>query len=771
MGMEDRVSTQPEQTFQILDEPGVCVLVLDRDMQVIWANAYASDLLDARKEELLGCDVSRVFDTHLVPLVQGGEGVQRLITAICSGVAVPRLDLPMQSAHGEEEWFTCSSQKMERGPWTGMWVLRMRNITDWKEGSGIRTLHRIFHLIEADDLPLEDLLAEVTRILPPGFRDSGRIGVRIAYGDAVYTHRYQKTPWKATANLQVEGREVGCIEVVCPPDSLPHQKSAFTAEEHHLLQVVADMLGRAIGRSENEKWHRLFARNFQGIAYQATVDLEPVFVGGAVETITGYTTDEFLTGTVRWDAVVHPDDLPRLQEETDSLQAIWGSSVDRIYRILRRDDTVRWIRDLVWNVCDDDGTPVLIQGVIQDVTDRKQKNEGLLSANRQLQVLNQIMGVSASSLSLDELLETSLIKTLDLLDFDVGLTYLVNPERTTALIRSHHMVPGKYLSRNRVIKIHHWPWNFIFIAGQPRYIELRNRPGTVEGGVLTSLEASALACIPILAESVVVGALFVGSRERQGLEGEERRLLEAIGKEIGSGVLRSMLHKRLEAAHRETNLYLDIMTHDIKNAENVASLYCDLLIDTLEGDAAGYARSLRESIRKSTSILQNVATIRRILQELPDLKPVRLGHVVRAELDRIPEVDISFEDSPVEVWADDLLPEIFRNLIGNAARFGGPDVRIAIRVEDRPGDEDAVMVAVEDTGPGIPDEIKETIFHRFQRGGTQGYGEGLGLYIAGMLVERYGGQIWVEDRVEGRPYLGASLRFTLRRVAAGERDG
>ena len=141
---------------------------------------------DARKEELLGCDVSRVFDTHLVPLVQGGEGVQRLITAICSGVAVPRLDLPMQSAHGEEEWFTCSSQKMERGPWTGMWVLRMRNITDWKEGSGIRTLHRIFHLIEADDLPLEDLLAEVTRILPPGFRDSGRIGVRIAYGDAVY---------------------------------------------------------------------------------------------------------------------------------------------------------------------------------------------------------------------------------------------------------------------------------------------------------------------------------------------------------------------------------------------------------------------------------------------------------------------------------------------------------------------------------------------------------------------------------------------------------
>lgn len=48
-----------------------------------------------------------------------------------------------------------------------------------------------------------------------------------------------------------------------------------------------------------------------------------------------------------------------------------------------------------------------------------------------------------------------------------------------------------------------------------------------------------------------------------------------------------MLHKRLEAAHRETNLYLDVMTHDIKNAENVANLYCDLLLDTLEATTPG----------------------------------------------------------------------------------------------------------------------------------------------------------------------------------------
>ncbi|MDD3071987.1 MAG: HAMP domain-containing sensor histidine kinase, partial [Methanoculleus horonobensis] len=235
---------------------------------------------------------------------------------------------------------------------------------------------------------------------------------------------------------------------------------------------------------------------------------------------------------------------------------------------------------------------------------------------------------------------------------------------------------------------------------------------------------------------------------------------ESIGNEIGSGVLRSMLHKRLEAAHRETNLYLDIMTHDIKNAENVANLYCDLLLDMLDGDAAAYAKKLKESVRKSTGILQNVSTIRRTHQEPPELAPVHLGQIIRAGIDRTSDADISFTGSSAEVWADDLLSEVFTNLVGNAVQFGGPGVGITIRVEDDPEEVDTVMVSVEDTGPGIPDEMKETVFDRFNRG----YGEGLGLYIVGTLVTRYGGRVWVEDRVEGHPDEGASFRFTLREV-------
>lgn len=530
MNRVDSISTISQETFQILDEPGAGILVLDQKMQVLWANAFAMDLLSTSEEEILGFDAHGVLDAHLAPLLQERDAADRLLATMNAGI--PGLDLSMQDSGGGERQVVFSSRRIERGAFAGMWVL--------------------------------------------------------------------------------------CI---------------------------------------------------------------------------------------------------------------------------------------------------------RDVTEQRPANEGLLSANRQLQILNQIMGVSASSLSLDELLEASLSKTLDLLGFDLGLTYLLNPDRTVALTRYHRGVPGTYLARNRTIKVHHWPWNFVFVAGQPRYLEVPGEGGSIEEEILASLGVATLACIPILAESVVVGALFLGSRRVKGFRDEERRLLEAIGQEIGSGVLRSMLYKRLEAAHRETNLYLDVMTHDIKNAENVANLYCDLLLDALEGDAARYARGLKESIRKSSGILQNVSTIRRIHQEPSDLKAVHLGRVISAGIERIPETPISFDGTAAEVWADDLLPEVFTNLIGNAVFHGGPDAGIAIRVEDCLDEDHTVVVIVEDTGPGIPDEVKERLFDRFRQGRSQGCGEGLGLYIVGMLLERYGGRIWVEDRVEGRPDLGASFRFTLREVVHDGYEG
>jgi len=223
---------------------------------------------------------------------------------------------------------------------------------------------------------------------------------------------------------------------------------------------------------------------------------------------------------------------------------------------------------------------------------------------------------------------------------------------------------------------------------------------------------------------------------------------------------RARLHHDLEVANREANLYLDILTHDIRNTENVSNLYVELLADTLEGEARRYVENLQRSIRKSIEILGTVSTIRRIHQAPPELKPVDLDAVVSGVIENFPGSAIHYDRVHYRVRADDLLSVIFNNLIGNAVKHGGPDVEIVVRVEEQ-GNE--VLVTVEDTGPGVPDAEKNEIFRRYEKK-KRGVGEGLGLYLVQILVGRYGGRVWAEDRVAGTTEAGAAFRFTLKKA-------
>ena len=137
---------------------------------------------------------------------------------------------------------------------------------------------------------------------------------------------------------------------------------------------------------ESEERYRSFVERFKGIAYRARMDFSVEFFHGAVAEITGYTEQEFVTGGIRWDALIHPDDLPCLFTEDEArLHTIPGYSYDRSYRICRKDGRIRWVQDNIQNVCDDTGKPVSLQGTIYDITDRKTAEASLVRARDELE--------------------------------------------------------------------------------------------------------------------------------------------------------------------------------------------------------------------------------------------------------------------------------------------------------------------------------------------------------------------------------------------------
>ncbi|HQJ15046.1 MAG TPA: PAS domain S-box protein, partial [Candidatus Omnitrophota bacterium] len=126
---------------------------------------------------------------------------------------------------------------------------------------------------------------------------------------------------------------------------------------------------------ENENLYHSFLKNFPGIAYRGLIDGSVLFFEGRVEEITGYRGDDFSASRVRWKDLIFPEDLPGIRQSWDRIHEEAGCSLEREYRIIRKDRQVRWVREHIQNRSDDSGKPAFVEGVIQDITDLKKSYE------------------------------------------------------------------------------------------------------------------------------------------------------------------------------------------------------------------------------------------------------------------------------------------------------------------------------------------------------------------------------------------------------------
>lgn len=137
-----------------------------------------------------------------------------------------------------------------------------------------------------------------------------------------------------------------------------------------------------------------------------------------------------------------------------------------------------------------------------------------------------------------------------------------------------------------------------------------------------------------------------------------------------------------------------------------------------------------------------------------ELEEVHLAELVMQAVSHSTDVDVPVElDAElagVVVQADKRrIVRVIANLIDNAAKYGGGATSVSLRRAD-----DGVQIAVEDRGEGVPEEDRDLIFDRFNRGTAAGrrgssVGVGLGLALVAEHVNLHGGKVWVEGRGDG----------------------
>jgi len=281
-------------------------------------------------------------------------------------------------------------------------------------------------------------------------------------------------------------------------------------------------------------------------------------------------------------------------------------------------------------------------------------------------------------------------------------------------------------------------------------------------------------------------AMIAGLAESRAKLEDYSRTLEVRSKRL------EVLNRQLEEASRLKSEFLAQISHELRTPLHVIIGYAQMLADEAAGPISAEQRELLEAIDRYSQLQLELVT------DVLDLSRLASGrfslHVERfalwsllaevlqlqqSTLER-PELRVALEVAPdvPEMETDRVkLQEIVRNLIDNAFKFTTTG---SVTVTARRGDAgDRVVLAVSDTGSGIPPEHLETIFDEFRQLGETSTrataGVGLGLSIVKQLVGALGGTVSVSSvvgegstfRVEIPSRLPEDLRNPKRGAPAG----
>lgn len=245
-----------------------------------------------------------------------------------------------------------------------------------------------------------------------------------------------------------------------------------------------------------------------------------------------------------------------------------------------------------------------------------------------------------------------------------------------------------------------------------------------------------------------------------------------------AGTLNAMLD-RLERGVAEQRRLVADASHELRTPLAImrAELEVGLHGTELPPAAAELLESSAEEVTRMSGVVDDLLTLARADEGRLELawEPVDLGEVAAAVAGKLRPmaaakgIGLTVEGDAPELLADRArIDQVVANLVDNAVKYTGPGGTVRVAVWGEPG---AVVLAVRDTGPGIPAEALARVFDRFfridaARSRAHG-GSGLGLAICKEIVEAHGGRIWAESQPGGGSSFLVTLPLQPRPAGAG----
>ncbi|MDG6244949.1 MAG: PAS domain S-box protein [Methanolobus sp.] len=247
----------------------------------------------------------------------------------------------------------------------------------------------------------------------------------------------------------------------------------------------------------------------------------------------GYKVNDFMSGKIIYGDIIHPSDLQRVREEVKRASMEGFSDFSQEYRILTKSGDVRWVDERTMLHYDERGMVDYLQGIVVDVTERKQANDFMHLESD----FDNILGKTGG---LEETFERLLNFALEAKTIDSGIIYLVDKDTG-----DFDVVAYRGLSENFVSSLSHFSPNTLmarlFNTGYPVYKYFSEINMMLPGEDLDYEGLQAMAFIPVKLNDKLVASIVLASHTELEIPANSRNLIETIANQIG--IIMSIMKK------------------------------------------------------------------------------------------------------------------------------------------------------------------------------------------------------------------------------------
>ncbi len=272
--------------------------------------------------------------------------------------------------------------------------------------------------------------------------------------------------------------------------------------------------------------------------------------------------------------------------------------------------------------------------------------------------------------------------------------------------------------------------------------------------------------VPLLSQDRPRGLLAIAASGDSPLT-KDHRLLSSLGMVLALALDNCRLYegeressRRLQEMNRMKSDLLITVSHELRTPLTSVRTAAEMLLEEeeradREGMRLRLARSIAKGANRLTALVADLMDASREDEFVPrlELEPLPAQEMVSSAVALInpllaakrQTLSVQVDDPELTVLVDRLrFEQVLINLLSNAQRYTPASGRLDVGITEA---ENEVVIAVSDSGPGVPPEQRELIFEPFYRGDRSGLG--LGLAIAKSVVELHSGRIWVEDGAGG----------------------